>query len=607
MQEQNYHKQKIRLSTWSTLLQNTGRHRKYFIMILACGMAMGFANVFASLVNMYIIDHFLTTMQLQGFVPIAILVVLVQLLYALTAFGFGSGAGRLEAHLTADVRFRCFKKLQTMSFSYFDKTSVGHLLSRLTNDVGRTMETISWSSSGIGFGIMSITASIICMFLVNVKLAVILVLAIPPLAVVSVVFQKQILKHQRESRRLNSMITSAFNEGITGASTTKVLVRETQNFREFTETNNALKQASYRAAAVSALYLPVASLLISFATAVVLYQGGVDVLRSVLTIGQLNFFISVSSMMFEPIRTFAGIFAEFQSSQAAAERVADVLSVQSDITDSDEITAVYGDLFQPRRENWEPIMGNVTFDHVTFSYGDNTVLEDFCLDVKAGETIALVGETGSGKSTIVNLVCRFYEPQKGRILIDGKDARQRSQLWLQSSLGYVLQAPHLFSGSIRENIRYGRLEATEEEIRAAAALVGADSFIEKLEQGYDTQVGEGGGLLSTGQKQLISFARAILADPRIFVLDEATSSIDTESEMQIQAAIETLLASRTSFVVAHRLSTIRNADRILVIDGGRIVEQGTHGELLKKQGRYYELYRGHTQQDQLKESLQQLV
>ena len=607
MQEQNYQKQKIKLSTWRQLLEGEGHRRKYFILILVCGMAMGLCNVLSSLLNMYVMDHFLAARRLQGFVPVAALVVLTQLGYAVTAYGFGSGAGKLESHLTADVRFRCFEKLQTMSFSYFDKTSVGHLLTRLTSDVTRTMETISWSSSGIGFGAVFLVASIVCMFWVNSKLAVIVLLSVPPMALVSVFFQRKILKHHRETRRLNSMITSAFNEGITGAVTTKVLVRERENFREFTRTNEALKRASFRANAVSALYLPVASLLISFATATVLYQGGVDVLRGALTIGQLNFFITVSGMMFDPIRNFAGIFAEFQSSQAAAERVADVLAAQSDITDGEAVTAIYGDLFQPKRENWEPIRGDVSFDHVTFSYGDHTVLRDFCLDVKAGETIALVGETGSGKSTIVNLVCRFYEPREGTVRIDGRDVRERSQLWLQSSLGYVLQAPHLFSGTIRENIRYGRLDATEEEIRAAAVLVGADSFIEQLEQGYDTQVGEGGGLLSTGQKQLISFARAILADPRIFVLDEATSSIDTESEMQIQAAIEKLLDSRTSFVVAHRLSTIRNADRILVIDGGRIVEQGSHTELLKKKGRYYTLYRGHTQRDRLEESLHQLA
>ena len=269
-----------------------------------------------------------------------------------------------------------------------------------------------------------------------------------------------------------------------------------------------------------------------------------------------------------------------------------------------EILDRYGDVFAPKPENWEPITGEITFEHVDFRYGAEPVLTDFNLHVRPGETVALVGETGGGKSTIVNLLCRFYEPCGGRILVDGTDYRERSQIWLHSALGYVLQTPHLFSGTIRDNIRYGKLEATEDEIRSAAKLVGADRFIEKLEKGYDTEVGEGGSLLSTGQKQLLSFARAILADPRIFVLDEATSSIDTQTEQEIQAAIETLLGSRTSFVVAHRLSTIRNADRILVIDDGRILEQGTHQELMAGHGRYYELYMGHKTQDQIQQSIQ---
>lgn len=530
----------------------------------------------------------------------------VHMLYAALGYGFCMAAGYLESHLTADVRHRAFEKLQTMSFSYYDKMSVGYLLSRMTSDIARTMETVSWSCIDVGFGVMSILAAIVGMFVVNPKFAAIVMCAVPLLAVVSMVFQRKILKHQRETRRLNSMITSAFNEGITGAATTKTLVREELNVQEFTGITGNMCAASFRASMISALYLPVASLLISVATACVLYQGGVDVSRSILTIGELNFFVNIGNMMFEPIRTFAAIFAEFQSSQAAAERVADVLQAVPDIQDSAEVEAQYGDLFAGKYENWEPVEGEVEFQHVSFCYGAEPVLTDFDLHVRAGETIALVGETGSGKSTIVNLVCRFYEPQAGRILVDGKDIRQRSQLWLQSSLGYVLQAPHLFSGTIRENIRYGRLDATEEEICAAARMVGADRFIEALKDGYDTEVGEGGGLLSTGQKQLISFARAILADPKIFVLDEATSSIDTESEMQIQAAIETLLSTRTSFVVAHRLSTIRNADRILVIDNGRILEQGNHRELLAKKGRYYELYQGHSVRDNLELSLQEL-
>lgn len=607
MQEQSYAQQKIKLSTWKTILSQAGHHANLFAIILSCGMALGLMKLFASLLNMYIIDHFMEPGQLAGFGLMAVAVVLVQMIYAALAYGFCLAAGHLESHLTADVRYRAFEKLQTMSFSYYDKMSVGYLLSRLTSDIARTMETVSWSCIDVGFGVMSILAAIVGMFVVNPKLATIIICAVPLLAVVSVVFQRKILKHQRETRRLNSMITSAFNEGITGAATTKTLVREELNLREFTETTGNMCRASFRASMVSALYLPVASLLISVATACVLYAGGMDVARGIITVGELNFFINIGNMMFEPIRTFAAIFAEFQSSQAAAERVADVLQAVPDIQDSPEIVAQYGDLFVGKRDNWEPMEGHVEFRHVSFCYGAEPVLTDFNLDVKAGETIALVGETGSGKSTIVNLVCRFYEPQQGQILIDGKDIRQRSQLWLQSSLGYVLQAPHLFSGTIRENIRYGRLDATEADIQAAAKLVGADKFIGTLQEGYDTQVGEGGGLLSTGQKQLISFARAILADPKIFVLDEATSSIDTESEMQIQAAIETLLSTRTSFVVAHRLSTIRNADRILVIDNGRILEQGSHQELMAKKGRYYELYLGHTVRDNLELSLQQLA
>lgn len=607
MHEQDYQNKKIKLSTWRTILHSANSRSRFFVRILLCGMAMGLMQLFSSLLNMHIIDHFLEQQLLEGFVWIAILVVLVQILYAFLAYGFCFGAGQLESHLTSDVREACFEKLQTMSFSYYDKMSVGYLLSRLTSDISRTMETISWSCIDVGFGLMSILAGVIGMFVVNPKLAVILICAVPPLAVVSAVFQKKILKHQRQTRRLNSMITSAFNEGITGAATTKTLVREELNFREFSDTTEKMYHASFRASMVSALYLPVASLLISMATAAVLYTGGMDIRHGLISIGELNFFMTIGNMMFEPIRTFAGIFSEFQSSQAAAERVADVLESSPEIQDTPEIVQKYGDLFTPKRENWEPISGSVDFDHVSFRYGEEPVLTDFSLHVDAGQTIALVGETGSGKSTIVNLICRFYEPQEGRILIDGIDIRQRSQLWLHSSLGYVLQAPHLFSGTIRENIQYGRLDATEEEIRHAAALVGADTFIEKLKDGYNTQVGEGGGLLSTGQKQLISFARAILADPRIFVLDEATSSIDTESEMQIQSAIETMLSSRTSFVVAHRLSTIRNADQILVIDSGRILEQGTHLELLAKRGRYYDLYMGHTLQENIDQSLHQLA
>ena len=267
------------------------------------------------------------------------------------------------------------------------------------------------------------------------------------------------------------------------------------------------------------------------------------------------------------------------------------MATEPEITDSAEVEAIFGDAFNPRRENWPKIYGQVEFKNVSFTYkGGQKVLDDFCLKVRAGEKIALVGETGSGKSTIVNLICRFYEPTEGAILIDGVDYRERSQLWLHSNLGYVLQAPHLFSGTIRDNIRYGMLEATDEQVEEAAKTVDAHTFIERLDKSYDTEVGEGGGRLSTGEKQLISFARAIIAKPALFVLDEATSSIDTETERKIQYAIDKLLHGRTSFIIAHRLSTIRNADRILVIKQGKVSEEGSHRQLMARHGHYYDLY-----------------
>jgi ATP-binding cassette subfamily B protein len=414
---------------------------------------------------------------------------------------------------------------------------------------------------------------------------------VPFLIVASVYFQKRMLKAHRESRKLNSKITGAYNEGITGAKTTKTLIREQKNFDEFDMLSGGMRKASIKAATIQAMYFPVVLSLTGIGVALIIGEGGNAVINNVISLGTLTIFVTYVTQMSEPISEIARVLSEMQAAQASAERTVSLLDAKPDVVDDDDVIAKYGDFENPKPETWNKIQGRITFKDVSFHYKTGEkVLSHFNLDVRPGEKIALVGETGSGKSTIVNLLCRFYEPAQGKIFIDGMDYRERPQIWLQSNLGYVLQAPHLFSGTVSDNIRYGKLDATDDEVIDAAKVVDAYNFIMKMEKGFGSDVGEGGGRLSTGEKQLVSFARAIIKDPAIFVLDEATSSIDTQTEAKIQSAIFKILEGRTSFIVAHRLSTIRFCDRILVIDEGKILEQGTHKELLRKGGHYYNLY-----------------
>ena len=420
-EEKDYEGKKIDPQTWKTLLAFAAPKKKYYLIILLGSMAAGIIATAMSFMSRWAIDGFMipgTTDKVWLFAAAAIL---LQLMMAALTLIYCRSASVLETYLNAEVRRAAYTRLQSMSFSYFDKTSTGHLISRITGDISRIMEMVSWTCIDLGWGIMAVAASLIAMFLVNLKLALITLAAVPLVALLSLWFQKKILKYQRKTRRLNSMITSSFNEGIMGAQTSKILNREALNDQEFAQETRDMFKASMRSATISAVYMPLASLVISLATGCILIAGGHDVQRGVLTIGTLNFFINIGSMMFEPIRNFAGIFSEFQSCQAAAERVADVLQCVSEIEDSPEVIEKYGDFFHPKKENWEPIRGDVDFDHVSFWYlPGEPVLTDFCLHVKAGENIALVGETGGGKSTIVNLLCRFYEPGRGSSASTGK-------------------------------------------------------------------------------------------------------------------------------------------------------------------------------------------
>ena len=590
-QEEQEYTKRFDAGLWKRLMHYSRPFYKYLAAVALCMICSALMDTLFPLMNRYAIDTFVTQGTLDGVGGFAALYIFFVLFQVGCIFSFIHFANKTEIGLCHRIRRMAFARLQEQPFSYYDHTPVGYLIARMTNDTQRLGDTVGWTLVDLLWGSCYIVFTAITMFSLDWRLTLAVLAVVPPLAVISLYFQKKILSSYRTVRKTNSKITGAFNEGIMGAKTTKTLVREDANYDEFRQLTGTMKQSSIRAAVLSALFMPIVVTLGSFATAYVLWKGGYDVFSGAMTIGTLNVFISYSMSIFEPIRDIARIFADLQSSQAAAERVITMMETEPDIQDSPEVIEKYGTAFAPRRENWEPIAGDIEFENVSFQYKKGEkVLKNFSLKVKHGQTIALVGETGSGKSTIVNLICRFYEPTEGRILIDGRDYRERSQLWLHSNLGYVLQTPHLFTGTIADNIRYGNLDATDEQVRQAARMVGAEEFIMQLEKGYDTDVGEGGNRLSTGQKQLLSFARALVGSPRIFVLDEATSSVDTETEQAIQRAIASALEGRTSFIIAHRLSTIRTADRILVIRNGEVIEEGSHRELIARRGHYYDLY-----------------
>ena len=567
-------------------------YRKEMIIMVILGVVSSLFDSIYPLFNRYVLNHYLALKTLDTIVYFVALYVFVLVLQVIANFISSYMISKVELYVGRDLKNASFNHLQTLSFSYFNTNNVGYIHARVMSDTDRIGTLVSWRLMDLVWNLSYLIIVFVIMARIHLKLTLILMLLIPIAVLLIMYFQKHLVVLNRKIREINSLITANFNEGISGAKSIKTLVVEDTVQHDFEEDSREMQKVSIHATHYSALFVSTISIMSSLALAVVLAQGGRLSQENLMAIGTLSVFMSYAIGMIDPIQAIVEVFSAMIQAQANIERFSTLMETKSDVADRLDVIERYGDTFHPKKENWEDLHGDIEFKDVSFHYpdGEEMVLEHFNLKVPQGQNVAIVGETGAGKSTLVNLVCRFFEPTSGQVLIDGKDARDRSTLWLHSHIGYVLQTPHLFSGSVRDNMRYGAPEATDEEIWQALELVKASEIVKKMGNGLDSDVGEGGDLLSTGEKQLLSFARAILANPAILVLDEATSSIDTMTEKAIQDAIQTVIKGRTSFMIAHRLSTVVDADVILAVKDGKIVERGTHKQLMAQKGYYYELY-----------------
>jgi ATP-binding cassette subfamily B protein len=564
---------------FSRLLGLLKPHWKMVLGFLVCIAIVSAIDSYTTFLSKRIVDDGITAGNPEAIIRTVLIYGSVILIQAAAAFGFIYLVGIMAERVRYEMRKQMFNHLQQLSLSYYSQTPVGWIMSRLTSDTERLSDLLSWGILDVTWAVINITTSAIFMFIINAKLALIVIAMLPILVLVAFRFRLEILKYYRKSRKMNSRIIGAFNEGITGVRVIKALSREESNLEEFAEITDGMYKASFKAAWLSALFLPIVQVISAIGLGIVLWQSGLQFQVGGMTIGGIQAFVSYITFIMWPIQDIARVYAQMQNAVASAERIFSLMDTEPDVRNRRNTIET------------ETIQGDIRFEDVHFHYEENDpVIKGLDFYVKQGEMVALVGPTGGGKTTIVNLLCRFYEPSKGKIYLNGMDYLDMKLQDIQSRIGLVLQTPHLFSGSIEDNIRYGRLTATEEEIIEASKLAGAHEFILKFEHGYKQDVGEGGNLLSVGQKQLISIARAILAKPEIFIMDEATSSVDTLTEALIQQGMDQLMAGRTSFVIAHRLSTIKRADKIIVIEDGQIKEMGTHRELIHKKGKYYSLY-----------------
>ncbi len=568
------------------------KYKVLLIRMIAFGLAVSAIDAIMPLFNRYAINHFIGEMTLDTMPLFIITFVAVALIQAAFNYFNVLDCSKIEMFLDRDLRNNAFSHLQTVSLSYYNQNNVGYIHARVISDAGKIGEMVAWQMMNIVWFGSYLIFILFVMLATSPRLGLIILVLVPIAFLISALFQKKLLGLNRQVREKNSQITAEINEGITGVKSMKTLGVEKKLFSEFEKDTDGFKKLSVRTTHHSALFNSCVTLMSSVVLAVVLWKGGELTTATVMEIGTFSVFMSYALNMLDPIQNIISTISSMIAVQVNIERYLKLINTQGEVYDTKKVIEKYGDAFNPKYENWEELKGDVEFKNVTFHYpdGEEMVLEHFDLKVPHGTNVAIVGETGAGKSTLVNLVCRFFEPTSGQVLIDGRDAKERSLKWLHSNIGYVLQTPHLFSGSIRENLKYGNPDATDEQIYKALDMVSAGNIVSKLKDGLNTDVGEGGDFLSTGEKQLLSIARALLADPSILILDEATSSIDTETEKTIQKAITTVVKGRTSFVIAHRLSTIVNADIILVVSDGKIIERGTHKELMHARGEYYKLY-----------------
>ncbi|MCY4144443.1 MAG: ABC transporter ATP-binding protein [Gammaproteobacteria bacterium] len=583
---------KMEVSLWQRLFGYVLHYRGHLLVVGICGAVVGATEMTYGLVTKWLIDDIQANGTQASLSTWAALIVAASAVVSIAMVGLVFYVSKLRAMASFDIRRDAFLNIQKQSFKFFDKRPVGWLMARLTSDCERLTDILTWAFIDFVWGTAMMLSMGVVMVILNWKLALCAFSILPIIGWATIKFRRSILRTARDVRSTNSLITGSFNESMMGVLTSKSFVQESKNLQEFTHLTDRMYTSSVKNLTLAALYMPIVMTMASVSTGLVLSIGGMEFLNGILLAGSLIAFLLWVRYFFEPTIEMAHWFTEMQTAQASAERILAVMDATPDID--------AGDMLAASQHNG---VSSIKVQEVDFAYSEQkTVLSEINLQADSGETIALVGPTGGGKTTLANLLCRFYEPTSGRILVNNLDYREIPLYWYRSQLGVVLQHPHVFSGSILENIRYGRTDASDSEVFEAAKLAGAHGFIEAMEQSYSTEAGASGCKLSAGQKQLLSIARAILADPQVLVLDEATSSVDTDTEQHIQRGLENLLKDRICFVIAHRLSTIRNATRIAFIHEGRIVELGSHQELLKIDGQYADMYRQQSMRDSIASS-----